>query len=45
MDMRQWLAIFAAVVFLALPAIVSAGEESVIPPEANWSPTPSTPGV
>jgi hypothetical protein len=41
--MKQWLAIFAAVAFLALPSMVSASEETVIPPEANWSPTPPTP--
>jgi hypothetical protein len=43
--MKQWFAMLAAVVFLALPAMVSAGEETPIPPEANWSPIPPTPGV
>ena len=42
--MKQWLAIVAAVVFLALPVLVSAGEETVIPPEANWTPTPEFTG-
>jgi hypothetical protein len=41
--MKQWLAIFAAVAFLALPGMVRASEETVIQPEANWSPTPPTP--
>jgi hypothetical protein len=41
--MKQWLAIVAAVAFLALPAMGSAGEETPIPPEANWSPVPPTP--
>lgn len=41
--MKQWLAIVAAVAFLALPAVGSAGEETPIPPEANWSPVPPTP--
>ena len=41
--MRQWLAIVAAPAFLALPAMGSAGEETPIPPEANWSPVPATP--
>ncbi|MGH8071267.1 MAG: hypothetical protein ACRERE_39765 [Candidatus Entotheonellia bacterium] len=43
--MKQWLVIGAAVVFLALPVMVSAGEETVIPPEATWTPTPPTSGV
>ncbi|MGH8063839.1 MAG: hypothetical protein ACRERE_01115 [Candidatus Entotheonellia bacterium] len=42
--MKQWLAMIAAVVFLALPVLVSAGEETVIPPEANWTPTPEFTG-
>jgi hypothetical protein len=41
--MKQWLAIFAAVAFLTLPAMVQASDETEIPPEANWSPTPPTP--
>jgi hypothetical protein len=41
--MKQWIAMVAAVVLLALPIMVSAGEETVVPPEAGWSPTPSTP--
>jgi hypothetical protein len=41
--MKQWLAIIAAVIFLTLPIMVSAGEETDIPPEANWSPEPPTP--
>jgi hypothetical protein len=41
--MKQWLAIFAAVAFLALPVMVSASDETEIPPEANWSPTPPAP--
>jgi hypothetical protein len=30
----------AVVAFLVLPAIVIAGEETVIPPEANRTPSP-----
>jgi hypothetical protein len=41
--MKQWLAIFAAVAFLTLPAMVHAGDETKIPREMNWSPTPPTP--
>jgi hypothetical protein len=43
--MKQWLAVFAAVAFLALPIMVSASEETTIPPEAPWSPNPPTPGL
>jgi hypothetical protein len=28
------------VAFLALPVMVSASEETVIPPEVNWTPIP-----
>jgi len=38
--MKQWFAMLAAVAFLALPVMVSAGEDTPIPPEANWSATP-----
>jgi hypothetical protein len=41
--MKRWFAMLAAVVVLTIPALVSAGEETVIPPEANWSATPGTP--
>jgi hypothetical protein len=42
--MKQWLAVVAAVAFFALPVMVSIADDDVsIPPEANWSPTPSTP--
>jgi hypothetical protein len=41
--MKRWFAIVAAVACLALPVVGSASEETVIPPEANWSPTPPTP--
>jgi hypothetical protein len=41
--MKQWMAIFAAAAFLALPVMVSAGDETIIPPEVNWSSTPPTP--
>lgn len=41
--MKQWLAIVAAVAFLALPVMGSASEETIIPPEANWSPESPTP--
>ena len=40
--MKQWLAIVAAVAFLALPALAGA-DETRIPPEANWTATPGTP--
>jgi hypothetical protein len=43
--MKQWLAIIAAVAFLAVPIMVSAGEETVIPPEPNWTPTPPASGL
>jgi hypothetical protein len=39
-QMQRWMAIVAAVAFLAVPGMVSAGDETRIPPEANWSPTP-----
>lgn len=44
-QMKPWVAMVAAVVFLALPVIVSAGEDTRIPPEANWPPTPPTSGL
>ena len=37
------MAIFVAAAFLALPIMVSAGDETIIPPEVNWSSTPPTP--
>jgi hypothetical protein len=37
--MKRLLVIFAALALLALPVIVGA-EETRIPPEANWTPTP-----
>ena len=37
--MKRLLVIFAALALLALPVIVGA-QETVIPPEANWTPTP-----
>jgi hypothetical protein len=43
--MKQWLAIVAALGFLAVPIMVSAGEETRIPPEANWTPTPPASGL
>jgi hypothetical protein len=43
--MKQWLAIVAAVAFLALPAMVSASDETIVPPEANWSSTPPASGL
>jgi len=43
--MKQWFAIGAAVLFFAMPAIVSAGEETVIPPEATWTPAPPASGL
>jgi hypothetical protein len=44
-QMQQWMAIVAAMAFLALPVMVSAGDETRIPPEANWSPTPPASGL
>jgi hypothetical protein len=44
-QMQQLMAIVAAVAFLALPGMVSAGDETRIPPEANWSPTPPASGL
>jgi hypothetical protein len=41
--MKLWLAIVAAVTLLTIPVMVHAGEETVIPPEAQWSATPGTP--
>jgi hypothetical protein len=43
--MKQWLAMFAVVAFLMMPVLVSANDDTKIPPEANWSATPPTPGV
>jgi hypothetical protein len=43
-QMQQWMAIVAAVVFLALPGMASAGDETRIPREANWTPTPPASG-
>jgi hypothetical protein len=43
-QMQRWMAIVAAVAFLALPGMVSAGDETRSPPEANWSPTPPASG-
>ncbi|MGH8065986.1 MAG: hypothetical protein ACRERE_12305 [Candidatus Entotheonellia bacterium] len=37
--MKRSLVIFAALALLALPVIVGA-EETRIPPETNWTPTP-----
>jgi hypothetical protein len=44
-QMQRWMAIVAAVAFLAVPGMVSAGDETRIPPEANWSPTPPASGL
>jgi hypothetical protein len=44
-QMQRWMAIVAAVAFLALPGMVSAGDETRIPPEAHWSPTPPASGL
>lgn len=41
--MIRWIAMLAAVAFLALPIAVGAEGETVIPPEVTWSPTPATP--
>jgi hypothetical protein len=44
--MKQWLAVLAVVGSLILPTMVSAdNDETDIPPEANWTPTPPTPAV
>ena len=43
--MTKWIAMLAAVAFLALPIAVGAEGETVIPPEVTWSPTPPTPEV
>jgi hypothetical protein len=43
--MKQWLAIVAAVAFLALPIMVSADDDMSLPPEANWTPTPPASGL
>jgi hypothetical protein len=37
--MKRYLLIFAALALLALPVMVRA-EETVIPPEAHWTPIP-----
>jgi hypothetical protein len=44
-QMKGWVVIMAAAAFLALPVMVSAGEDTRIPPEAQWSPTPPMPGL
>jgi hypothetical protein len=41
--MKQWFAIAAAVAFLVLPVMGSANDDTIIPPEANWSAEPPTP--
>jgi hypothetical protein len=41
--MKQWFAIAAAVVLLALPVMGSANDDTILPPEANWSSEPPTP--
>jgi hypothetical protein len=41
--MKQWLAMVAAVACLTVPVLVSANDDTIIPPEATWSPTPPTP--
>jgi hypothetical protein len=41
--MKPWLAIVAAVACLTVPALVSASDDTIIPPEARWSPAPPTP--
>jgi hypothetical protein len=41
---QRWMAIVATVAFFALPGMVSAGDETRIPPEANWTPTPPASG-
>jgi hypothetical protein len=38
--MRRYLAFFAVLAMLSMPLVASAGEETIIPPEANWTPTP-----
>jgi len=38
--MRRYLAVFAALAMLSMPLVAIAGEETFIPPEANWTPTP-----
>jgi hypothetical protein len=43
-QVQQWMAIVAAVAFLALAGMVSAGDETRIPREANWTPTPPASG-
>ena len=43
-QIQRWMAIVAAAAFLALPGMVSAGDETRIPPAANWSPTPPASG-
>ncbi len=37
--MKRYLVIFAVLALLALP-IVARADETVIPPEAHWTPTP-----
>jgi hypothetical protein len=42
--MKPWVAVLAAVAFFALPVMLStADDETNIPPEANWSPSPPAP--
>jgi hypothetical protein len=43
MAMKRVLAMVAILGVLVVPVLVSAEGETVIPPEANWTPTPPTP--
>ncbi len=38
--MRRYLAVFAMLAMLSIPLVAIAGEETFIPREARWSPTP-----
>ena len=41
--MKRVLAMLAILGVLVVPVLVSAEGETVIPPEAKWTPTPPTP--
>ncbi|HXH11618.1 MAG TPA: hypothetical protein VNP04_17855 [Alphaproteobacteria bacterium] len=43
--MKYGLAVFALLALLAVPALVSAEDATILPPEANWTSTPGVPPV
>ena len=43
--MRRALALIAMLGLLVVPGLASADDETIIPPEANWSAVPPTPAI